>query len=213
MSSNLSAREGNVGRTVCPPKRSTCWISCQRISRIQLLARVSGSLLLWLLGYIVLSFGMAVPVEARPVYLTTEWTGGKSASSRSMEAPGVLSSANSAEQCSTGEGAFVTSNILSTRGGSAARSAANPFLAATSRQSDAKPLTQNSMNPGTRIGVNTASAELFDRSSTGIGPAKAQAIIAYRQAHGKFVHLAELTEVKGIGPATLEKNRDHWCID
>ena len=41
----------------------------------------------------------------------------------------------------------------------------------------------------------------------GIGPAKARAIIAWRQANGGFAQIDQLVEVKGIGPRTLEKLR------
>ncbi len=37
----------------------------------------------------------------------------------------------------------------------------------------------------------------------GIGPTKARAIVAYRQARGPFASVAELVQVPGIGPATL----------
>ena len=37
---------------------------------------------------------------------------------------------------------------------------------------------------------------------------KAQAIIDYRESNGEFLTVDELTEVKGIGEKTLEKNRD-----
>lgn len=37
----------------------------------------------------------------------------------------------------------------------------------------------------------------------GIGPTKARAIVAYRQARGPFASVAELVRVPGIGPATL----------
>lgn len=41
----------------------------------------------------------------------------------------------------------------------------------------------------------------------GIGPVRAAAIVAYRQAHGPFTAVEELTAVPGIGNATLEKLR------
>ncbi|MGL5319314.1 MAG: ComEA family DNA-binding protein, partial [Aeromonas veronii] len=36
----------------------------------------------------------------------------------------------------------------------------------------------------------------------------AQAIIDYREKQGKFTSVDQLTDVNGIGPATLEANRD-----
>ncbi len=41
-----------------------------------------------------------------------------------------------------------------------------------------------------------------------IGEVKAKAIIAYREEYGAFVCIEELTEVRGIGDATLEKLKD-----
>jgi competence protein ComEA len=40
----------------------------------------------------------------------------------------------------------------------------------------------------------------------GVGLKTATAIVAYRQANGPFESIDELTEVKGIGTATLRKN-------
>lgn len=57
------------------------------------------------------------------------------------------------------------------------------------------------------INLNAADAETLTRELKGIGAAKAQAIVAYREAHGPFGSVDELLEVKGIGTATLEKNR------
>ena len=54
--------------------------------------------------------------------------------------------------------------------------------------------------------INTANASVLQRVN-GIGRAKAQAIIAYRNQHGPFRSLDELTNVKGIGPATVENFR------
>jgi len=57
------------------------------------------------------------------------------------------------------------------------------------------------------INLNTADAETLTRELAGIGKAKAQAIIAHRDAYGPFSSVDDLLEVKGIGAAILEKNR------
>lgn len=63
------------------------------------------------------------------------------------------------------------------------------------------------------INLNTADAATLQRELTGIGEIKAQAIVAYREEHGSFATVDELLEVKGIGAATLEKNRDKLMVD
>ncbi len=62
-----------------------------------------------------------------------------------------------------------------------------------------------------KVNLNTANLEQLC-SLNGIGPAKAQAILDYRAEHGDFVSIEDITKVKGIGPATLQKNRDRLEI-
>ncbi|MBA4502491.1 ComEA family DNA-binding protein [Marinobacterium marinum] len=57
------------------------------------------------------------------------------------------------------------------------------------------------------VDINTATAEQIASALNGVGAAKAEAIVAYREAHGPFVAVEQLTDVKGIGPATVDKNR------
>ncbi|WP_321158514.1 helix-hairpin-helix domain-containing protein, partial [Providencia stuartii] len=58
-----------------------------------------------------------------------------------------------------------------------------------------------------KVDINTATlAELTNLK--GIGDKKAQAIVDYREKQGKFTSVDQLVDVNGIGPATLEANRD-----
>ncbi|MBK8958011.1 MAG: helix-hairpin-helix domain-containing protein [Proteobacteria bacterium] len=58
------------------------------------------------------------------------------------------------------------------------------------------------------VNLNSASAEALAAGMVGIGPAKAQAIVDYREAHGPFKTVDDLLQIKGIGAATLDKNRE-----
>jgi competence protein ComEA len=57
------------------------------------------------------------------------------------------------------------------------------------------------------VNINTASAEEISQSLKGVGLTKAQAIVAYREANGSFLHADELVNVKGIGIRTVDQNR------
>ena len=57
------------------------------------------------------------------------------------------------------------------------------------------------------VNVNTADASTLAQELDGIGPAKAQAIVEYRQKHGPFRTADELASVRGIGQRTIENNR------
>lgn len=56
------------------------------------------------------------------------------------------------------------------------------------------------------IDLNTATVEQLD-ALPGIGPVMAAAIVAWRDANGKFTSVDQLSDVDGIGPARLEKLR------
>jgi len=58
------------------------------------------------------------------------------------------------------------------------------------------------------VNINTASATELAASLKGIGENKGAAIVAYREVNGSFKTLKDLTKVKGIGAATVDKNRE-----
>jgi competence protein ComEA len=60
------------------------------------------------------------------------------------------------------------------------------------------------VNAFAAVNVNTASEKEL-QMLTGIGPAKAKAIIDYRTKNGDFKAVDDLTKVPGIGPAVLGK--------
>ena len=63
-----------------------------------------------------------------------------------------------------------------------------------------------------RVNVNTADAAAIANALTGVGMKKAEAIVAYREANGRFDAPADLTKVKGIGPSIVEKNADKIVV-
>ena len=60
--------------------------------------------------------------------------------------------------------------------------------------------SQSGTQAAGKISLNTATAQELT-TLTGVGEKTAQAIIAYRDAHGGFNSIDELQQVKGIGPA------------
>lgn len=62
------------------------------------------------------------------------------------------------------------------------------------------------------VDINSADAKTLEKELIGIGPKTAQAIVHYRAKHGPFRSVDDLLKVKGIGPKTLEKNRDRILI-
>jgi competence protein ComEA len=57
------------------------------------------------------------------------------------------------------------------------------------------------------VNLNSADAATLAKELDGIGPAKAQAIVEYRQKNGPFRSPEDLLKVDGIGDKVLEQNR------
>jgi len=76
-----------------------------------------------------------------------------------------------------------------------------------------KPDQQADQRLNQRLNINTAGPALLAERLPGIGPAKAKAIVEYREQHGPFKALDNLKNVKGIGPSTLQKIRLLIFID
>ena len=79
-----------------------------------------------------------------------------------------------------------------------------PVPVATAQEPDAQAAAEVQ---AAAININTATAEELAAGLNGVGASKAMAIVRYREQFGDFESLEELAEVRGIGMATIEKNR------
>jgi competence protein ComEA len=57
------------------------------------------------------------------------------------------------------------------------------------------------------VNVNTADASTLARELQGVGMAKAEAIIAYREKNGPFKTADDLVKVKGLGKRLVDRNK------
>ena len=64
-----------------------------------------------------------------------------------------------------------------------------------------------------QVNINTADAETLALALDGVGMSKARDIIAHREQHGAFKTVDDLQNVRGIGKATLERNRDRILVE
>jgi competence protein ComEA len=62
------------------------------------------------------------------------------------------------------------------------------------------------------VDINTADATTLASAMNGVGEKKAATIVAYRDAHGPFARVEDLSNVKGIGLSTIEKNRQNLAV-
>ncbi|CAK9888121.1 MULTISPECIES: ComEA family DNA-binding protein [Pseudomonas] len=90
-------------------------------------------------------------------------------------------------------------------------SASLPLNAATQPMAEPLP-TAVIEQQASLLDLNKADVTTLQSSLTGIGRSKAEAIVAYRNEHGPFSTVDELLEVKGIGKALLDRNRDKLTV-
>lgn len=62
------------------------------------------------------------------------------------------------------------------------------------------------------VNINTANAEQISQGMVGIGKVKAATIVQDREKNGAFKSVDDLTRVKGIKSATIDKNRDRITV-
>lgn len=68
-------------------------------------------------------------------------------------------------------------------------------------------ITEPNQQINGKININAASKESLE-TLPGIGPAKAIAIISYREQNGPFGKIEDIQKVSGIGPATFNQIKD-----
>jgi competence protein ComEA len=57
------------------------------------------------------------------------------------------------------------------------------------------------------VDINTADAATLAKELKGVGPSRAEAIVAWREANGPFKSPEDIVLVQGIGERVLEDNR------
>jgi len=65
---------------------------------------------------------------------------------------------------------------------------------------------------GGTVNINTADAATLAAELEGIGQARAEAIVEYRERVGRFESPEQLLDVSGVGPRILEWNADRIVV-
>lgn len=96
-------------------------------------------------------------------------------------------------------------------GSGKASASAEPSSPSKKSSSSSSSSSSEKLAPGTKININTASAEELDKLPE-IGPVKAQAIVDYRKANGKFATPEDVMKVSGIKEGTYAKIKDYIVV-
>ncbi len=129
----------------------------------------------------------------------------KKSSSKGEEAAGAAAGAGGAAAAG-GAG-----STASTGKSSATGESSSPSKKSSSSSSSSDKAAASKLAPGEKININTASAEELDKLPE-IGPVKAQAIVDYRKANGKFASIEDVMKVSGIKEGTFAKIKDHIVV-
>jgi competence protein ComEA len=62
------------------------------------------------------------------------------------------------------------------------------------------------------VDINTADAAMLASAINGVGEKKAATIVEYRDIHGPFASVDDLARIRGIGAATVDRNRDNLTV-
>ena|SRR5690606_37902707 len=87
------------------------------------------------------------------------------------------------------------------------------LLAAGLAMTSGAALAEPALTATPTVNINQASADELAEALSGIGMARAEAIVADREQHGAYQSADELVRVKGIGPSTVEQNRARITVD
>lgn len=84
----------------------------------------------------------------------------------------------------------------------------SPLAIWAAQQTEAVPENSEYAGIEIRVNINTATSEELAAMLLGVGQKKAEHIVAFRELHGEFKSPDDLKLVKGIGQATVDKNRE-----
>lgn len=90
--------------------------------------------------------------------------------------------------------------------------ASTPTVTIETHSSVARDAKENKVSTEGKVNLNTATIDEL-MGLKGIGKAKAQAIIDYREQLGRFTSIDELEKVFGIGMKLVDQNRDFIVIN
>jgi competence protein ComEA len=117
-------------------------------------------------------------------------------------------SSSKGEEAAAPSGGAAAGGAAATGNASASSSPSSPSKKSSSSSSSS---SSSKLAPGTKININTASAEELDKLPE-IGPVKAQAIVEYRKANGPFASPEDIEKVRGIKAGTFAKIKDFIVV-
>ena len=83
---------------------------------------------------------------------------------------------------------------------------------ASSEQTKAVPAAKTDDEGGSKVSINSASAEELAQAMNGVGLKKEQAMVSYREKYGPFKTVDDLKQVPGMGNSLVERNLSHLTL-